>query len=267
MSESPYTSPETVSKAAERLRNAATSGQPCVPVRDLLGDTDVDAAYAVQKLNTGFRIKEGAGVVGHKIGLTSVRVQQQLGVDQPDFGVLYDDTEVMNGGAISCGTLMQPKAEAEIAFVLRRDLEGYVHTTAQVLSAVDYALAAIEIVGSRIREWDIRITDTIADNASASHFVLGHKPVPLHHLDLINCRMQMSRNDELVSTGSGSECMGSPVNALVWLANTMSKLGKPLRSGQIVLTGALGPMSPARAGDDFHAHIEGLGDVYVHFDP
>ncbi|MDX1478692.1 MAG: fumarylacetoacetate hydrolase family protein [Saprospiraceae bacterium] len=267
MPESPYTSPENVSLAAERLRKAAETGVPCAPVRDLLGDQDLDAAYAVQKLNTGVRIKDGAGVVGHKIGLTSARVQQQLGVSQPDFGVLYDDTEIMNGGAISCQTLMQPKAEAEVAFVLRRDLDGYAHTTAQVLSAIDYALAAIEIVGSRIQNWDIQITDTIADNASASHFVLGHRPVPLRDLDLIHGRMQMSRNDELVSTGTGSECMGSPVNALVWLANALSKLGKPLRAGQIILTGALGPMVAVQPGDQFHARIEGLGDVIVHFDP
>lgn len=266
MSESLLTKQSAIQDAAERLHRAAESGTPCAPVRDLIGEVDVELAYAVQKLNSGLRVKSGAGIVGHKIGLTSTVVQQQLGVSQPDFGLLYDECEVMNGGILSCAKVMQAKVEAEIAFVMRKDLDDYTHTTTQVLSAVDYALVSIEIVGSRIADWDIRITDTIADNASGSHFVLGHRPMPLKDVDLIGCAMRLTRNGELVSEGQGSSSMGSPINALLWLANTLSKLGKPLRAGQIVLTGALGAMAPVIPGDTFHASIQGLGDVYVHFE-
>lgn len=179
--------------------------------------------------------------------------------------MLWADTEVWNNGEISVKELMQPKAEAEIAFVLGKDLTSKSITSVDVISAIAYALASIEIVGSRIDGWNIGITDTIADNASASHFVVGHKPVRLEHLDLINCGMTMYKNGEKVSEGRGGDCLGSPINAMVWLANTMAELGKPMRAGDLILTGALGPMVSVEAGDSFKAEIEGLGDVLVNF--
>lgn len=250
---------------AERLRTASQSGVPCAPVRELIGTTDLEQAYAVQEINTALRIADGARIIGSKIGLTSLSVQKQLGVDQPDFGVLWNDREVENGGEVSMSALLQPKAEAEIAFVLGKDLTAENLTSIDVLSAVDYALASIEIVGSRIKDWDIKITDTIADNASASHWVVGHRPVKLENLDLLNCKMVMKKNGVVVSEGVGKNCLGSPVNAMLWLANKLVAMGRPMRAGDLILTGALGPMVSAQAGDHFSATIEGLGEVSAKF--
>lgn len=251
--------------AAERLRNAASSHITCEPVRDLIGATDLEAAYEVQQLNTMHRIQQGAKVIGSKIGLTAPAVQNQFGIDQPDFGMLWHDTEIDNGGEISMSQLMQPKAEVEIAFVLGKDLDSEHLTSVDILSGIDYALPAIEIVGSRIRDWDIKITDTIADNASASHWVLGHSPKKLSQLDLLNCKMQMKNHDEVVSQGVGKNCLGSPINAMLWLARKMVEIKQPMKAGDLILTGALGPMTNAKAGDHFTATIEGLGQVSLAF--
>lgn len=254
-----------IEAAAKRLREANKSRQTCAPVRNLIGETDVEKAYAVQEINTALRIAEGARVVGSKIGLTSPSVQKQFGISKPDFGMLWDDKEVWNGGEISVKEIMQPRAEAEIAFVLGKDLTGEAITSVDVISAIEYALASIELVGSRIEGWDIRITDTIADNASASHWVVGHKPVRLEKLDLINCKMILEKNGKVESKGTGSACLGSPINAMLWLAKTMSRLGKPMKAGDVILTGALGPMLKVEAGDFFRTEIEGLGEVSVQF--
>lgn len=254
-----------IEAAAKRLREAEAKGIVCEPVRKLIGTTDIAKAYAVQEINTALRIAQGARIVGSKIGLTAPVVQKQLGVDQPDFGMLWNDREVTNGGEISMSQLMQPKAEAEIAFVLGKDLTSEHLTSIDILSAVDYALASIEIVGSRIKNWDIKITDTIADNASASHWVVGHQPVKLENLDLLNCKMVMENKGKIVSEGIGKNCLGSPVNAMLWLAQQMVKMGRPMRAGEVILTGALGSMVTAQAGDDFRVTIEGLGEVSVKF--
>ena len=258
-------SKQNIEAAAKRLREATQSRQTCDPVRNLIGVTSIENAYAVQEINTALRIADGARVVGSKIGLTSPSVQAQFGIAQPDFGMLWDDKEVWNGGEISVKEIMQPRAEAEIAFVLGKDITSENPTTIDVLSAIEYALASIELVGSRIEGWDIRITDTIADNASASHWVVGHQPVKLEHLDLINCKMLLEKNGEVASQGKGADCLGSPVNAMLWLAKTMARLGKPMKAGDVILTGALGPMLKVEAGDHFRAVIEGLGEVSVRF--
>ncbi|PHI21419.1 2-keto-4-pentenoate hydratase [Lewinellaceae bacterium SD302] len=251
--------------AAKRLREASISGQVCAPIRELIGSADLGKAYAVQEINSRLRVEEGARPVGSKIGLTSPAVQHQLGVNQPDFGLLWNDTEVVNGGEISVRKILQPRAEAEVAFVLAKDLTAKRLTSVDIISAIDYALASIEIVGSRIKDWDIQITDTIADNASASHWVVGHRPAKLSALDLINCKMRMTKNDEVVSQGYGKNCLGSPINATLWLARQMVSIGKPLRAGDLILSGALGPMVSVKAGDRFSATIEGLGEVSVRF--
>lgn len=258
-------SKRNIESAAKRLREAAQKGITCDPIRNLIGEKDIAKAYAVQEINTALRLAEGGVVVGRKIGLTSPAVQKQLGVDQPDFGMLWADKEVVNNGHISIGEIMQPKVEAEIAFVLGKDLTAKTLTTVDVISAIDYALASIEIVGSRIEGWNIRITDTIADNASASHFVIGHKPVKLTNFDPINCQMKLYKNEALASEGVGSSCMGSPINSLLWLAQTMARLGQPMRAGEVILTGALGPMVTVAAGDSIRTEIEGLGEVFVNF--
>ena len=254
-----------IEQAAERLWQAHASSQPCAPVRDLIGATDVAAAYAVQQINTERWINQGRRLVGRKIGLTSKAVQKQLGVDQPDFGMLFADMCVADGEAIDISRIIQPKIEAEIALVIERPLTHAKHTVADIINATAYALPALEIVGSRVANWDIRLTDTIADNASSGLFVLGSRPVRLDAFDIINCGMLMERRGDQVSIGAGAACLGNPLHAAVWLADVMAKVGNPLQAGDIIMTGALGPMVVAAAGDVFEARIEGLGQVSALF--
>jgi len=254
-----------LSNPAAALWRAARDAAPCAPVRAALGDTDVAAAYAVQEEITRRRLAEGARLVGRKIGLTATAVQAQLGVAQPDYGMLFDDMDVSNGAEIPPGRLIQPRVEAEVAFILGRDLSDTRLTTADVIGAIEWVVPALEIVDSRIADWDIRITDTIADNASAGLFVLGHDARRLDAFDLVGCGMALERNGELASTGTGVACLGSPINATLWLARVMAQAGRPLRAGDIVLSGALGPVVPARPGDAFEARIQGLGSVRVSF--
>lgn len=256
---------DVIEATAARLRDAQTQGVPCEPVRTLIGDTDIAAAYQVQQINNALRVAQGGVVVGQKIGLTSLAVQKQLGVDQPDFGLLFADTEVKNGGGVRASEILQPKAEAEIAFVMKHDLTGEI-TLESAKAAIDYAVGAIEIVGSRVLNWDIRITDTVADNASASHFVLGDVRQNVNELDLAAVKMHLKKNGEVVSEGMGAACMGNPLFALVWLAQTFADLGTPLKAGDIVLSGALGPMCAGEAGDTFVAEIDGFGAVAFSFE-
>lgn len=255
-----------IQSAAESLWGAAASGTAIAPLRESFPEFGPQEAYAVQELNTQRRLKAGAKLVGRKIGLTAKSVQQQLGVDQPDYGMLFADMAVADGEPVNWATLMQPKVEAEVALVMEHDLPETGITVAQLLRAVAFALPAIEIVGSRIAEWNIRFVDTVADNASSSAFVLGNTPVPLTRLDLRLAGMVMERSGEQVSLGAGAACLGNPLNAAVWLANKMAELGRGLKAGDVVLTGALGPMVAARPGDVFEARIHGLGSVRAVFE-
>jgi 2-keto-4-pentenoate hydratase len=254
-----------VHKAADLLWSAAKSRTPCPPVRDLLADGGIDAAYAVQEVNTARGLVEGRRLVGRKIGLTSLAVQKQLGVDQPDYGMLFADMAMPDGLDISFASLIQPKVEAEIAFILGRDLDSEQPTVADVMLAIEYVVPAIEVVDSRVRNWDIRILDTIADNASAVLYLLGNQPKRLTDLDLAACGMVMERAGEVVSKGVGAACLGHPLNATLWLARVVAKVGRPLRAGDTVLSGALGPMVAVKAGDQVEARIEGLGAVRAVF--
>lgn len=259
--------PAPVRKAADRLAAAARSGHPCAPVRDLIAPGDLDAAYAVQRLNTERALSAGARLVGRKIGLTSSAVQRQLGVDRPDYGALLSDMAVDRDGPVPPGRLLQPKVEAEVALILAAGLPDERCTVEDVVAATAFAVPALEIVDSRVAGWDISFVDTVADNASSGLFVLGDARVPVGGIDLRTVRMSMSRNGEVVSGGTGADCLGSPLEAAVWLARALARLGDPLRAGDIVLTGALGPMSPAAPGDIFEASVSGLGPVRVGFAP
>ncbi len=252
--------------AAAALKQAARDGVPVAPLRDRLVRTDVEAAYAIQEVNTQAWLAEGRRLVGRKIGLTSKAVQAQLGVDQPDFGMLFADMSVGDAEPVSLGRLIQPKVEAEVALVLGRDLTMERPTTADLIRATEFALPAIEIVDSRIEAWNIRFVDTVADNASSGLFVLGGRPMRLNDFDITDCRMTLSRGEEEVSRGNGRACLGSPLNAAVWLAEVMVRCGRPLQAGDVVLTGALGPMVAAQSGDRFEARIEGLGHVCAWFE-
>ena len=256
---------DSIQAVADALHQAAASGAPIAPVRTRLPDGDLDAAYAVQKINTERALREGRRLVGRKIGLTSLAVQKQLGVNQPDFGMLYADMAFADGEEIPWARLMQAKCEAEVALVLARDLSDERVTVADLIHATAYALPAIEVVGSRIANWDIRITDTIADNASSGLYVLGNRPVKLSHVDLRLAGMVMERRGEPVSFGVGAACLGHPFTAALWLARTMARVGMPLKAGDVVLTGALGPMVAVNSGDVFEARINGLGSVRAVF--
>ncbi|SDV46132.1 2-keto-4-pentenoate hydratase [Chitinasiproducens palmae] len=257
---------DTIVTAADALDAAARSGRFIAPLRETFPGISVDDAYAIQRHNTERRLAAGARRIGVKIGLTSLAVQKQLGVDQPDFGVLFDDMGYGDGEPIPAAILAQPKIEAEIAFVIGRDLTMSTPGQLDVLRAIDYALPALEIVGSRIENWNIRIADTVADNASSSAFVLGATPRRLDAFDPRLCGMVLERRGEPVSVGAGAACLGHPLNAVVWLARTMARLGTPLREGDLVLSGALGPMVPVVPGDVFETRINGLGSVRAVFE-
>lgn len=244
--------------AAAQLR-AAYQGGAIEPLRGALAPTDIDGAYAVQSLNTQHWIGEGRRVIGRKIGLTAEAVQRQLGVDQPDFGVLFEDMQIAHGGVLAGARTLQPKAEAEVALVLERDVSAPDATPADVLAAADYACAAIEIVDSRIRDWTITFADTVADNGSSAFFVLSETRKSLRDLDLYTCGMAMEFDGKLVSLGAGAACLGHPLNAAAWLARTLVARGEMLRAGDVVLTGALGPMVALTPGVRVEAKIGGLG--------
>ncbi len=257
--------PKVIQDVAARLRQAAESGKPIPPIRETLESGGVPAAYAVQQANTEHALKQGRRLVGRKIGLTSKSVQKQLGVDSPDFGMLFADMALYDGEEVATKRLMQPKVEAEIAFVLERDLTRPAATLADIVSAIAYALPAVEIVGSRIENWNIKLLDTIADNASSGLFVLGTQPRKIDRVDLRLCGMAMERRGEPVSFGAGVACLGNPLNAALWLARTMVEVGSPLKAGDIIMSGALGPMVGVSPGDVIDTRINGLGTVRAAF--
>ena len=254
-----------VEAAARVLREAEEKKLPCPPLRTTFPSLDLALAYRVQAENVRLARGTKGRVIGRKIGLTSKGVQRQLGVTQPDFGSLLGTMCVGDAEEIPWSRLMQPKVEAEIAVVLGRTLDRPNISFADAVRAVEFALPAIEVVGSRIENWNIQIVDTIADNASASMFVLGGGPRRLSDLDLRLAGMVLERGGEPVSLGAGAACLGHPINALVWLANTLQALGEPLQEGDLVLTGALGPLVAVAPGDAFEARISGLGSVRAVF--
>jgi 2-keto-4-pentenoate hydratase len=251
--------------AATRLDTAATTVVPCLPVRDLIGATDIGLAYEVQQRLTALRLARGTRIIGRKIGLTSRAVQQQIGVDRPDFGVLFDDMLVPAGQPVPSRRLLQPKVEAEIAFFLSRDLDTDDIDADQVREAISYAVAALEIVDSRVKGWDIAITDTVADNASSGMFVLGTRGVAINEFEPKAVVMELSRDGVVVSSGDGTACLGDPLAAVAWLARTAREFGSPLRAGDVVLSGALGPMVDVTPGATVAAHLTELGRVAVTF--
>ncbi|GAA4679642.1 2-keto-4-pentenoate hydratase [Gordonia humi] len=252
-------------QAADRLLQALQTRTACTPVRDLIGPVDLAAAYRVQERLTAGRLADGRTVVGRKIGLTSQAVQDQMGVDQPDFGVLFDDMDYTDGDEVPMDRLLQPKAEAEVAFVLKKDLADGPLDIAQIRDAVDYAVAAIEICDSRIDNWDIAFADTVADNASSGVYVLGTDRKTLDEFAPVEVGMRMLINGDEVSTGDGAACLGDPLNAVAWLATSARDFGEPLRAGQVILSGALGPMRPLQSGDEVTVEITGLGTVTAKF--
>jgi 2-keto-4-pentenoate hydratase len=259
--------PAAIAAATERLATALETRVPCAAVRDLISTDDLQGAYAVQQGLVEKRLATGVSVVGRKIGATSEAVQKQLGVDQPDFGYLLSDMDVSHDDPISMRTLVQPRVEAEVAFRLARDIDVPEKqiTIDFVRHAVDVALPALEIVDSRIQDWDIEFTDTVADNASSGLYVVGDAGLPLSEIEPRDVVMSLTINGEERSSGTGAACLGDPLEALRWLAVQAARFGDPLRAGHLILSGALGPFVPFAAGDRVTASISGFAPLTVTF--
>ena len=253
------------SALGDELFAALTECRTIEPLTSRYPELTLHDAYAIQQRLTARRVAAGEKIIGKKIGVTSQAVMNLLGVDQPDFGMLMDTMWHADGSKIAASSLIQPKAEAEIAFRLKRDLKGPGVTAADVLAATDSVIACFEIVDSRIRDWKIKIQDTVADNASCGVFVLGETRVDPQQVDLLACPMVMEKNGVVVATGSGAATMGSPLNAVAWLANAMGQRGVTLHAGEIVLSGALGAMVPVVAGDSLRMDIGGIGACSISF--
>ena len=261
MDHSNSTPSETLTAAAVALHEARRTRRSVSPISQTYQIAGIDQAYAVAEINTRKRVDEGARIVGLKVGLTSKAVQQQLGVDQPDFGVLFDDMEVLSGQDVATDRLLQPKVEAEVAFVLGRDMEARNPSYGEFLASLAYAVPAIEIVDSAITDWKISLVDTVADNASCGLYVLGDQPLAVGALALGDLGMALNKNGTVASVGTGAACLGHPLRAAHWLACTMAGRGRVLKAGEVILSGALGPMVPVARGDLVHVQIGALGSV------
>jgi 2-keto-4-pentenoate hydratase len=225
----------------------------------------VDEAYRIQLITVEAQLSEGRKVVGKKIGLTSPAMQQMFNVNEPDYGHLFDNMLAYQGAEVSASRLLQPRIEGEIAFVMERDLMGPGVTPADVIRSTAGVTAALEIIDSRIRDWKIKIQDTVADNASSGAFVLGSKLVPLTDLDLRCVGFVMTKNGQLAATGAGAAVLGSPVQSVAWLANKMGEYEISLKAGEVILSGAAAAAVPVQAGDSIHLTVDRIGDVACFF--
>ena len=257
--------PALIEQLGDELYQALTQRQTLEPLTNLHADITIEDAYAIQQKMLARRLAAGEKVVGKKIGVTSQAVMNMLGVFQPDFGWLTDGMVFNEGEAVPANTLIQPKAEGEIAFVLKKTLKGPGVTAADVLAATEGVMACFEIVDSRIRDWKIKIQDTVADNASCGVFVRGDRLGDPRDVDLGTCGMVLEKNGEIVATGAGAAALGHPANAVAWLANTLGAFGIPFKAGELILSGSLAPLVPAVAGDRFTMQIEGLGGCSIAF--
>jgi 2-oxopent-4-enoate/cis-2-oxohex-4-enoate hydratase len=235
------------------------------PLTDREPGITIEDAYQIQLRMIQRRLDAGETIVGKKIGVTSKVVMNMLKVNQPDFGQMTSGMVFNEGEAIRVDTMIAPKAEAEVAFVLKNDLMGPGVTAADVLRATDYVTPCFEIVDSRIRDWKIKIQDTVADNASCGVLTLGGVRKSPRHIDLALAGMVVDMNGEIVSTATGAAVQGSPVNAVVWLANTLGRLGIGLKAGEIILSGSQSPLIPVKAGDNLNCSVGGLGSTSVRF--
>jgi 2-oxopent-4-enoate/cis-2-oxohex-4-enoate hydratase len=256
---------EKIEQYGDELYQALVERKTVAPLTSRETAISIEDAYHIQQRMIGRRMEEGARIVGKKIGVTSKAVMDMLGVHQPDFGYLLDTMIFNEGEAIPMATLIQPKAEGEIAFLLKRDLTGPGISNADVLRATECVMPCFEIVDSRITDWKIKIQDTVADNASCGVFVLGDHAVDPRKIDLLTCGMVLEKNGEIVGTGAGAAALGSPVNAVAWLANTLGRLGIPLKAGEVILSGSLAAMFPVKAGDNLRMSIGGMGGCSVRF--
>jgi 2-oxopent-4-enoate/cis-2-oxohex-4-enoate hydratase len=252
-----------ISRFGDELFDSLRSRVPVAPLTEREPGITVQEAYQIQEYGIGRRLALGDHIVGKKIGLTSRVVQRSLGVDEPDFGQLLGS--MVASDSIQASSLLQPRAEGEVAFLLERDLKGPGVTSSDVIYATHSVLPCFEIVDSRVRDWRIKLQDTVADNASAGMFVLGDRAVSLQGLDLSTCGMVLEKNGAVATTGAGAAALGSPVNCVAWLANCLGRYGITLRAGEIILSGSLGAMLPVAAGDNLNLSIGGIGSASIRF--
>lgn len=254
-----------IEKWAAHLAEAEKNRLGVAPLTKLNPEITIDEAYQVQLHTIEGRVAAGEKIVGKKIGLTSLAMQQMLGVDQPDYGHLLDGMIIDNGGEISTNQVLQPKVEGEIAFILKKDLKGPNVTVIDVLAATDYVVPALEIVDSRVKDWKIKLEDTVADNASSGLYVLGDKKLPIDGLDLAQMGMVLYKNGKMVNTGVGAAALGHPATCVAWLANKLADYGITLKAGEVILSGALSAAVVGEPGDYFQARFAHLGEVNVRF--
>jgi len=253
-----------IEKAAQLIRASIETGTICQPVRDILGDENIAAGYAVQNYNNSYWLKAGRRVIGRKLALTAKPVQEKMGFTSPAYGMLFADMCLADGAEIDIRNLIQPKLETEIAVVLKHDLNHACNTVLDIIHAIDYCLPAFEIASSRF-DWNVKPSEFVADNAAAAYIVLGSQPKMLSDFNPVRCQMTTALHGKQISSGAGSSCLFNPLNALVWLADNLAQNGQPLRAGEVVMTGALGPMIPISSGDNFDGEIEGLGSIRISF--
>lgn len=257
---------EQIDQYSRALFNALRSRSAIEPLTQSEPDMTIEDAYEISLGLMNLRIAKGEKVIGKKIGVTSKAVQNMLNVHQPDFGYLTDQMVYANGETLPVSTQMiAPRAEGEIAFVLKRDLAGPGITNAAVIAATECVMPCFEIVDSRIRDWKIAIQDTVADNASCGFFVLGDRAVSPRQVDLSTCGMVVEKNGQIISTGAGAAALGSPLNCVTWLANTLGRFGMTLKAGEVILSGSLVPLEPVVAGDYVRVDIGGIGSASVNF--
>ena len=254
-----------IEQLGTELYQALVDAKTVRPLTERHPDISIEDAYQIQKQLMKLRLAAGERVIGKKIGVTSKAVMNMLGVYQPDFGYLTDGMVYNEGQAIPMSRLIQPKAEGEIAFVLKKTLKGPGISSADVLAATEGVMACFEIVDSRIHDWKIKIQDTVADNASCGVFVLGDRLVDPRDVDLNTCGMVLEKNGDIVATGAGAAALGAPANAVAWLANTLGRLGIALEAGEVVMSGSLAIMVPVAAGDNLRVTIGGIGSCSVRF--
>lgn len=257
---------QRIHELGDELFDALSQRHMIDPITEREPEITMEDAYHISLRMVNRRVENGESIIGKKIGVTSMAVQNMLNVHQPDFGYLTDRMVFGNGDEMPISEqLIQPRAEGEIAFMLKRDLIGPGVSNADVLRATEAVIPCFEIVDSRIRDWKIKIQDTVADNASCGLFVLGDKAVDPRKVDLATAGMVVEKNGQLLSTGAGAAALGSPVNCVAWLANTLGSFGIPLKAGEVILSGSLVPLEPVVAGDFMRVEIGGIGSASVRF--
>lgn len=254
-----------IEKYGDELYEALVNRKAVAPLTDREADITIEDAYQIQQRMIQRRLDTGETIIGKKIGVTSKVVMDMLKVDQPDFGMMTSGMVFNEGESIDTSTMIAPRAEAEVAFVLKSDLQGPGVTAADVLRATECVVPCFEIVDSRIQDWKIKIQDTVADNASCGVLVLGGLRKSPRDIDLALAGMVLEKNGEVISTSTGAAVQGSPVNAVAWLANTLGRLGIPLKAGEVILSGSQSPLVPVKAGDSLVCSVGGLGSTSVRF--